>query len=73
MHYARILENNNKSNYESRLILGLNEFNKGNFNKAKIFFEKMPQSYEHRMVFNVLKVVLVSWTNLKTMKEEKWY
>ena len=70
LHYARILENNNKSNYESRLILGLNEFNKDNFNKAKTFFEKMPQSYEHRMVFNVLKASLISWTNLKTMKEE---
>ena len=70
LHYSRILENNKKPNFESRLILGLNEFKRGNYNKAKFFFQKLPNDYEHRMVFNVLQASLISWTNLNTLKQE---
>ena len=60
--YSKNLENKNKSNFESNLILGLSQLKKGNFNKAKIYFDQMDQNFEHLMVSDILKITLKSWS-----------
>ncbi len=63
--YSRNLENKKKSNFESKLILGLAELKKGNSSSAKIYFDQMKQTDEHRMVFDILKITLKNWSDIE--------
>ena len=54
--YSKILENKKASNFESNLILGLRELKKENFIKSKMYFKQLDNTFEHRMVFNILKL-----------------
>ena len=65
VRYSRVLENKKKSNFESRLILGLNEFKNRNFLKANIYFDKLELSFDHQMVFNVIQTTLKNWTTIE--------
>ncbi len=62
--YSRNLEIKKKPNFESKLILGLSELKKGNPLRAKIYFEQMNETFQHRMVFDVLKITLDYWTTI---------
>tara|TARA_B100000686_G_scaffold80003_1_gene86309 strand:+ start:1846 stop:3531 length:1686 start_codon:yes stop_codon:yes gene_type:complete len=63
--YSRGLENKKIYNFESKLILGLVELKKGNSFKAKVYFNQLNQSYEHRMVSDVLKISLKNWASIE--------
>ena len=63
--YSRNLENKKKSNFESKLILGLSELKKGNSSNAKIYFDQMDQSVEHRMIYGILKITLKNWSGIE--------
>ena len=62
--YSRKLENINSQNFESNLILGLSEFKKGNYLKAKIHFNKINQQRDHFAVTNILKISLNAWSSI---------
>ncbi len=68
--YSRGLENKKKSNFESKLILGLYELKKGNYSEAKIYFNQLSQNIEHRMVSGVLKTSLKKWASMEELGEE---
>ena len=64
IRYSRNLENLNSKNFESNLILGLSEFKKGNYLKAKIYFNKINQDRDHFAVANILKISLAAWSSI---------
>lgn len=68
--YSRRLENKKRSNFESRLILGLYEFKTGNFRKAHTYFDQLDKNLDNRMVFNILKKSLINWTRIDELNEE---
>ncbi len=70
IRYSRSLENKKISNFESKLILGLDELKKGNSFKAKIYFNQMSLGTEHRPVFGVLKTSLKNWASIEKLKKE---
>ena len=69
--YSRSLEIKKISNFESNLILGLYEFKIGNSKKAKIYFNKLDRSFEHRMVSNTLKVSLNTWASIDKLNKKQ--
>ena len=69
--YSRNLEAKKIFIFESKLILGLSEFKRGNTSKAKIYFKQIEQSFEHRAVFNVLKTSLIIWSAIDKSDKEK--
>lgn len=68
--YSRKLEINKNSNFESKLILGLYEFKRGNGSKARIYFNELKPSIDHRLVFNVLKISLENWADISKSKKD---
>ena len=68
--YSRKLEINKNSNFESKLILGLYEFKRGNGSKARIYFNELKPSIDHRLVFNVLKISLENWAGISKSKKD---
>ena len=70
LRYSRSLENKKIYNFESKLILGLHELKKDNSPKAKIYFNQLNQSTEHKMVSGVLKTSLKNWASIEELKEE---
>ena len=69
--YSKILENKKASNFESNLILGLRELKKENFVKSKIYFDQLENTFDHRMVFNILKISLINWATIEKSKQEE--
>ena len=57
-NYSKNLENKNKMNFESNLILGLKELKKNNSEKAKIYFERIKKN---PLNFNILEITLNYW------------
>ena len=62
--YSKKLEKKNLSNFESNLVQGLFEFKNKNYNKAKIYFERLDPSFEHRLTFNALQISLKNWSDI---------
>ncbi len=60
--YSRLLENKKKSNFESKLILGLSELKKENSSKAKSYFSSIDNTFEQRAVYEILKKTLNNWS-----------
>ncbi len=69
--YSKKLKNKNLSNFESNLFLGLYEFKGQNYIKAKSYFEKLENNFEHQLIFDILKKSLNSWTELIQSKDNK--
>ncbi|MAV76845.1 MAG: hypothetical protein CMG02_00635 [Candidatus Marinimicrobia bacterium] len=69
--YSKILENKKASNFESNLILGLRELKKENFIKSKMYFNQLDNTFEHRMVFNILKTSLINWAVIEKSKQKE--
>ena len=71
--YSKKLEKKNISNFESNLFLGLFELKNKNYDKAKVYFDKLKPSLEHLLTFEPLKISLTNWSeiaisnNLKTI------
>ena len=63
--YSRNLEHKKISNFESKLILGLSELKKGNTSSAKIYFNQLEKNVEHRIVFGILKISLINWSDIE--------
>ena len=65
LRYSRSLENKKMSNFESKLILGLNQLKKNNSLKAKIYFNQLNKSTDHRIVLGALKTSLKNWASIE--------
>ncbi|MBH90811.1 MAG: hypothetical protein CMG67_01695 [Candidatus Marinimicrobia bacterium] len=63
--YSKGLENKKKSNFESKLILGLSEFKKENYIKAKKYFNEIEKNREHLAVSRILKISLNIWSSIE--------
>ena len=63
--YSKGLENKKKSNFESKLILGLSEFKKENYIKAKKYFNEIEKNQEHLAVSRILKISLNIWSSIE--------
>ena len=67
---AKIYAKKSAPNFESNLILGLNEFKKGRYSKAEIYFNKLEPNLENRLIFPTLKTSLTNWLEIvKTGKK----
>jgi len=69
--YSKKLEKKNLSNFESNLVLGLFEFKRNNYSKAKFYFEKLDLNYEHGLILDPLKISLKNWSDIGISKNEK--
>ena len=58
--YSKKLEKKNLSNFESSLFLGLYQFKTENYTKAKFYFDKLENNFEHQPIFDILKISLNS-------------
>ena len=67
---AKIYAKKSAPNFESNLILGLNEFKKGRYSKAEIYFNKLEPNLENRLIFQTIKTSLTNWLEIvKTGKK----
>ena len=62
--YSKKLEKKNISNFESNLFLGLFELKNKNYDKAKVYFDKLTPSLEHLLTFEPLKISLTNWSEI---------
>ncbi len=69
--YSKKLEKKNLSNFESNLFLGLYEFKVKNYTKAKFYFDKLENNFEHQLIFDILKISLNSWTEIAQSKDKE--
>ncbi len=69
--YSKKLEKKNLSNFESNLVQGLFEFKNKNYNKAKIYFDRLNPGFEHRLLFKPLKISLNNWSDIATLNNRK--
>ncbi len=67
--YSKKLEKKNLSNFESNLFLGLYQFKVENYTKAKFYFDKLENNFEHQLIFDILKISLNSWTEIAQSKK----
>ena len=65
------LEREKQSNFESNLLLGLFEFKKENYTKAKFYFDKLEPNFENQLIFGVLKISLSNWLEIAESKDRK--
>ena len=69
--YSKKLEKKNISNFESNLFLGLHEFKAENYVKAKSYFNKLENNFQHQLIFDALKISLNSWVEIAQSKDKK--
>ncbi len=69
--YSKKLERKNISNFESNLFLGLHEFRAQNYVKAKSYFEKLENNFQHQLIFDALKSSLNFWVEIAESKDKK--
>jgi len=69
--YSKKLEKKNLSNFESNLVQGLFEFKNKNYNKAKIYFDRLNPGFEHRLLFKPLQISLNNWSDIATLNNRK--
>ena len=69
--YSKKLEKKNISSFESNLFLGLYEFKAENFAKAKFYFNKLENNFEHQLIFDILKISLNSWVEITQSKDKE--
>ena len=67
--YSKKLEKKKISNFESNLFLGLYQFKVENYTKAKFYFDKLENNFEHQLIFDILKISLNSWTEIAQSKK----
>ena len=70
--YSKKIEKKNLSNFESNLFLGLYEFKKENFKRAKYYFDKLDNNYQHQLIFDILQKSLNVWLNITQSKDKKF-
>jgi len=68
--YSKKLEKKKISNFESNLFLGLYEFKAENYVKAKSYFDKLENNFQHQLIFDILKISLNSWTEIAQSKDK---
>ncbi len=68
--YSKKLEKQNTYNFESNLFLGLHEFKGKNYSKAQFYFDTLEPNFEHRLIFDILKVSLSSWSKVSSSKNK---
>ena len=69
--YSRKLEKKNLSNFESNLFLGLYEFKRKKYDKAKFYFDKLENNFEHRFIYDILKISLNTWVTIGQSKDSE--
>ncbi len=69
--HAKKIEREKQSNFESNLLLGLFEFKKENYTKAKFYFDKLEPNFENQLIFGVLKISLSNWLEIAESKDRK--
>ena len=62
--YSKKIEKQNISNFEGNLILGLFEFKKKNYSRAKFYFDKLDPTFEHQLTFEPLQISLKNWSDI---------
>ena len=62
--YSKRLERKNISTFESNLILGLYEFKKSNYNKAKFYFNKLDSNFRDVSINDLLIPSLINWSEI---------
>ncbi len=68
--YSKRLERKNISTFESNLILGLYEFKKSNYNKAKFYFNKLDSNFRDISINDLLKPSLINWSEILEAKNK---
>tara|TARA_Y100000590_G_scaffold466444_1_gene641856 strand:+ start:4442 stop:6148 length:1707 start_codon:yes stop_codon:yes gene_type:complete len=69
--YAKKMEKENLSNFESNLLLGLSEFKKDNYIRAEFYFDKLEPNFENKLIFGLLKKSLNNWLEIAKSKDKK--
>tara|TARA_B100001123_G_scaffold431414_1_gene552838 strand:- start:478 stop:2181 length:1704 start_codon:yes stop_codon:yes gene_type:complete len=69
--YSKKLEKKNSSNFESNLIQGLFQFKNKNYSKAKIYFDRLNPSFEHRLTFEPLQNSLKNWSEISASNKRE--